>query len=340
MKHSVLLHSLLFFPLSGGNINRFEKDRKADGFLQTRLTADASPSLLVCHHDKAAGYDSTVFVSDEARPGQSWLLPLGAGGGPIIDLAKAVFVGEDAESRRSIFVTAPENVDAAALGQGAWVRSRTLMGHCDSQQLAVLGLALSSWFWPASVRFCPQCGGPLTLRDHGSSQLCPPCKLSLYPPINPAMIVCVLDGKGNVLLSQRKRKSFKSGDKVMRTVLSGFVSHGESMEDTVAREVKEESNADVSWVRYVGSQPWPYPYQLMTGYYALAERSPSLTVDKEELVSVGWFAKEEVRRALAGEHPTMFVPPRFTAAGVLLSAWVDGRVNDRGEDPAGAPSKL
>nr|AGU67959.1 NAD+ diphosphatase [Herpetomonas muscarum] len=316
------------------DIDRHEDKRRKPDFLESRLAASSSPVVIVCRSDLRPGFASSMLVADKANPADSWMFPLeGAAGKPICDMKKAIYVGEDTATKRNIFITAPNNVAESLLRQGnsTFLNTRVLMERLDRHGVALLSTALSMFNWIAAVRFCPRCGGPLAVRDYGMFQKCTACAELHFPRINPAMIVCVLDGKGNVLLSQRKRKSFTAGAKAMLTVLSGFVSHGESMEETVVREVREESGAEVSSLRYVGSEPWPYPHQLMTCYYAVAEASPDLVVEKRELVSVAWVSKAEVQQALSGKHKTFFVPPRFSSAGSLLAAWADGRVNDRGE---------
>jgi NAD+ diphosphatase len=99
----------------------------------------------------------------------------------------------------------------------------------------------------------------------------------------------------------------------------------------VVREVKEETGASVTSLRYVGSQPWPFPFQLMTCYYAVAEDSPHLVPEKEELVQVRWVPKSEVALMLAGKHEEFVTSPPNTATFPLLEGWVSGRVDDRGQ---------
>ncbi|EPY38421.1 NAD+ diphosphatase [Angomonas deanei] len=185
--------------------------------------------------------------------------------------------------------------------------------------------------WLASIPFCAKCGAPTSVNDWGMRRTCTACKQVYYPVISPAMIVAVLDGKGSVLLSQRRQQFGPATDRPMRTILAGFVAQGESLEETVVREVEEESAARVTSLRYVGSQPWPYPSQLMVCFYAVAGGGHTLVAQESELVNVAWVKKEEVRKALNGEHEEFIIPPPFTAAHTLLSAWASGEVNDLGE---------
>ncbi|KAG5496035.1 hypothetical protein JIQ42_02921 [Leishmania sp. Namibia] len=140
----------------------------------------------------------------------------------------------------------------------------------------------------------------------------------------PAVLVAVMDGRGNVILSQRLKKS------KLLTLLSGFVLHGESAEVTVRCEVEEETGARVSEVRYIGSQPWPYPYLMMMCYYAVADASPNLVVEASELEKVMWVSKQEGRRALEGRHSNIELHGPGTTPYAMLKRWVDGVVDGHG----------
>lgn len=327
MKNVLCKGGLLSFPLSGAGVNRHEKERKAEGYLQSRLSKEANPCAVICRGD-----GSMVLLAGDRPAAKAWLHEMGSpSGAPILNTARAVYVGEDEELKRNVFVAAADNVDPQIVENGTWVPSRVLLGDLDSHDGAVLGLSMSSLQWRASISFCPSCGARTEERDLGYSCACSACKRVHYPQVSPAMIVAVLDGNGSVLLSQRRKQTFTVAGRPIRTILAGFVSQGESMEETVAREVMEETGVKVKSVRYAGSQPWPYPFQLMTAYYAVADSAAPLRVEEEELVMIEWVTKEDVRRALAGDHADFVVPPPFTAAFVLLSSWVNGLVDDWGE---------
>jgi NAD+ diphosphatase len=108
------------------------------------------------------------------------------------------------------------------------------------------------------------------------------------------------------------------------SALAGFVEAGESIEAAVARELKEEAGIAVTDVRYLCSQPWPFPSSLMIGAHAVA-RDESLTIDTNELDDARWFTRDEVVAALAGDPSAAFLPPPQSAiARTLLELWVDG----------------
>jgi NAD+ diphosphatase len=106
--------------------------------------------------------------------------------------------------------------------------------------------------------------------------------------------------------------------------LAGYVEPGESIEDATVREVFEESGMRIGNVRYHSSQPWPFPATLMVGCFADAE-SDEIAVDGVEIAEARWFSRDDVRRALAGEHPALTVPDRVAIARHLIQAWADAR---------------
>lgn len=317
--------SHMAFPLvSSRSFLRHEQARKGEQFLSTILTSTPAPVAVIYKPS-----DHGVYVQREDAA--CWFHPLRSEDNfaPLKSVSSALYVGELANTSQHVFVTDEQNVDEQYLGQLEVRSLRSLLGLLADVELTALAVSASMLSFATSTRFCARCGAATQLRDLGLSLRCTACPNVVYPPVSPAMIVAVLDGAGRVILSQRQRAP-REGQRVMRTVLSGFVSPGESLEDTVAREVEEETGAKVSAVRYVGSQPWPFPSELMLGFYAVADSSAPVVLEAEELVQAAWTTKEEVRRALAGEHEEYVLPPPFTAAHVLIAAWANGLVDDYG----------
>ena len=143
--------------------------------------------------------------------------------------------------------------------------------------------------WRAVNRFCGKCG--VGMRSHENPKerafVCPECGYTAYPKISPAVIVLVT--KGDEILLQRNTH-YKTAN---WTLVAGFVDPGETLEDAVRREVREEASIEVKDIRFIGSQPWPFPSNIMIGFraeYASGELKP----DGEEVVASGWFAKDKL----------------------------------------------
>ncbi|BBB90998.1 MAG TPA: NAD(+) diphosphatase [Methylomusa anaerophila] len=140
--------------------------------------------------------------------------------------------------------------------------------------------------WLKNNRFCGCCGSKM----HGSSQglavRCPHCSHIVYPRISPAIIVAVL--KDDKILLARSTKYAS-----MYSVIAGFVEPGETLEECVKRELKEEVGIEVTNIRYFGNQPWPFPDSLMIAFTAQYARG-KITVDNDEIVDAGWFSAHDL----------------------------------------------
>ena len=203
----------------------------------------------------------------------------------------------------------PDGVEAIGLRR-VWFA----MGEGDFRRA---GRAVQVMEWDRSHQFCGRCGGPTERVAGELARRCPRCKVSLYPRISPAIIVLVERGE-TALLGRNAR--FPG---VMYSTLAGFVEAGETLEEAVAREVREEAGIEVRDVRYFGSQPWPFPDSLMIGFTA-QYASGELTPDPAEISDAGWFAADALPP----------VPPRLSIARQLIDAWV----RRMGRDPDALPT--
>jgi NAD+ diphosphatase len=159
---------------------------------------------------------------------------------------------------------------------------RSLLGIVDEQMLALAGRGRHLIDWSLNHRFCGRCGSPMQDKTDELAKFCSRCGRVNYPRISPAVIVAVVRDRQILLArSRRARKSFYS-------VLAGFVEATETLEDCVQREVAEEVGIDVQHIRYFGSQPWPFPDQLMVGFTA-EYAGGKIRVDPKEIVDAGWF---------------------------------------------------
>ena len=185
---------------------------------------------------------------------------------------------------------------------------RSLFGLLDEPSFQVAGRAIQIVDWDRDHQFCGRCGARTEDQAGERSKKCPRCGLAAYPRLSPAVIVLVERG-GELLLARSPH--FPPG---MYSTLAGFVDPGETLEQTVAREIREEVGVEVDNVRYFGSQPWPFPSSLMIGFRA-DHAGGEIAIDDEEIEDAGWFR--------AGELPR--VPPRISIARALIEAFLAER---------------
>ena len=165
---------------------------------------------------------------------------------------------------------------------------RDAFGVIEAGLAALSGRAFQILEWDRNHQYCSRCGTPTLQRTDERSRACPECKLTSYPPISPAVMVLITDGARRVLLA---RKPIWPAGRF--SALAGFVEPGETLEDTVARETREEVGVEVTNIRYFGSQPWPFPHSLMiafTAEYAGGEVRP----DGVEIEEARWFEADEL----------------------------------------------
>jgi len=208
-------------------------------------------------------------------------------------------------------------VSDARPGQRAWSVFR-LLSLMSPRDAAIWGAARSLNEWHNRHRFCGSCGGQTAMFRAGWGRNCPACAAEHFPRVDPVVIM-LAEHNGRVLLG--RQPLYPAG---RFSALAGFVEPGESIEEAVARELMEEAGIEVRDVRYVASQPWPFPGSLMIACLATAQ-SDALTLDETELEAAFWATRAEVEAALAGDPAAPFLaPPAFAIANTLLTRWVAG----------------
>lgn len=198
-------------------------------------------------------------------------------GEPVFAAAPAGAPPEDAPTLRALLAEGPDDLALAA------------------------GRAAQLLDWEATHRFCGRCGTANERSPRELVRVCPSCGTAAYPRISPAVIMAVRRGD-EVLLARRAGMT-----RPFWSVLAGFVEPGETLEQAVAREVHEEAGIEVADIRYEGSQPWPFPSQLMIGFTA-AYAAGELRIDETELAEAGWFDADALPE----------IPPAFTIAHALI----------------------
>ena len=150
----------------------------------------------------------------------------------------------------------------------------------------VTGLQLSEWY--RSRRFCGRCGTPMVHSDKERMMQCPECGLMEYPKISPAVIIGLVH-ENKILMSKYAGRAYKN-----YALLAGFSEIGETVEETVRREVMEEVGLKVGRLHYYKSQPWSFTDTLLMGFYAELEGGEDITLDQTELSMAEWFEREEI----------------------------------------------
>jgi len=260
-----------------------------------------------------------LIVDDD---GQAWAdaegalhVPEPSASGPVDD---AVFLGMRGE--QGWFALRGGPVAERADGSGALTRVdlRTAAATWPAFEATAFAQARAVLHWRARHRYCGACGGELAYLRAGWLGRCPQCALEHYPRTDPAVIVAVSDG-GRLLLGRQA-----SWPPRRYSVLAGFVEPGESLEQTVVREVFEESGVRVLRSRYLASQPWPFPSSLMLGFAADAE--PDVPATGDELEDARWFTHDEIGVALRGESGPegLLLSPSISISRWLVERWYDG----------------
>lgn len=253
------------------------------------------------------------------------------GGRPTLE--DLIFLGiragtEDAIFARSFSPDAALEADPSgtALAPAVDIRSLAMQGVLPLEDLAIAATAAALVGWHETARYCGRCGSATRSHEGGWQRRCTACDLALFPRTDPVVIMLVTAGDHCVLARQ---PAFPPG---MVSSLAGFIEPGETIEAAVAREVKEEIGIAVSAVRYLASQPWPFPHSLMIGCHAEAEHA-QLIVDPTELESARWISRAEVRGMLettAPEAPDQsWVPGPHAIARWLIARFAYADIDQR-----------
>jgi NAD+ diphosphatase len=199
-------------------------------------------------------------------------------------------------------------------------RSPALFAALDQLQTgeaATYAAARSLLDWHARHGFCANCGTPTLIFRAGWGRHCPNCRAEHFPRVDPVVIM-IAEHDGRALLGRQAAWPARR-----YSALAGFLEPGESIEEAVARELAEESGIAVGRVRYIASQPWPFPSQLMIACVAEATHD-QIAIDTKELEDAMWVSRDDVVAALGGAADARFLPPPpYAIAHTLLTAWAN-----------------
>lgn len=242
-----------------------------------------------------------------------------------LPVQEALFLGVDRQTGAGHFALALTE-HRASLVRGATgylrplvdLRTIATQGIMSEAEVALIGKAKSLAAWHDTARCCGHCGGVTTVKDGGWKRKCWACGQQFFPRIDPVVIMLIMDGERCVLGHEPQFP-----EKMFSTI-AGFVEPGEDIEHAVRREAREEIGVDVGEVRYLTTQPWPFPHSLMIGCIGIAPYG-ELKPDPAEIVEARWFDRDDCRALLAGTHPEgLWVPGRQAIAHFLIKSFVDG----------------
>ncbi len=199
--------------------------------------------------------------------------------------------------------------DTIALPQAMCFKGlRSLFGVGDEDLFSLAGRAVQILHWQREHRFCGRCGTAMNDRPTELARICPACDFVSFPRLSPAVIMSIT--RGNKILLARS-PHFPPG---MYSTLAGFVEPGETLEEAVKREVREEVDVRIGDITYVASQPWPFPHSIMIGF-AAAYLAGEIVIDKDEIEDAGWFSVREL--------PVL--PSKISIARLLIDNFISGR---------------
>jgi NAD+ diphosphatase len=197
------------------------------------------------------------------------------------------------------------------------LRSIAVQGLVGAEHLPPLAEAKAVIGWHARHRFCPNCGAATRPVQGGWRRDCPSCEAEHFPRTDPVVIMLAIDGE-YCLLGRSPRFAPN-----MWSCLAGFVEPGETLEEAVRRETREEAGIVCGRVAYFASQPWPFPMSLMVGCHAAAVTT-EISVDHSELEDARWFSRDEVTTMLLRRHPAgLMVAHPIAIAYHIIRTWVE-----------------
>ncbi len=311
------------FAFSGGAVAR-AAELRSDGNAVKRLYSSKQSRVLPFWRGKPLAKSFNLC----------WLCP---GHSCLRDKSSTVFVGMTGGGPRFAVLlndwetwplpdAVPDSIDDRseqshpnAPAGAAFANLRTLMNCIDAAEAELAAAAKVVLEWHDTHRFCPRCGHPIEIAMAGWQLDCGYCGAEHFCRTNPVVIMLVT--RHNALLLGRSY-DWPEG---MHSLLAGFMEPGETVEAAVRRETFEEAGVTVGEVRYLASQPWPFPASLMLGCHARAE-SGGLQIDRSEIETALWVSRERMLDVFAGKDPDIRPPNRGAISEHLIRLWLTGRV--------------
>jgi len=300
------------YTFAGNPLDRVSQ-RRQDAAWLTSLLDDPASRLLPFHELKPIVRDPATTRLDW-QPVAPWRARID-GGCTLVLLG----IGEG----RAHFALDGGDLSGAEGADRATADVRSLAAAIPVQEAAILAEARSVLDWHARHGFCAQCGTASEISSAGWGRRCPNCRAHHYPRVDPVVIMLAVKGERCLLGRNRRRVGTRY------SCLAGFMEPGETIEEAVRREVLEESGVQIGRVRYLASQPWPFPSTLMMGLLAEA-LTEEIRIDPEELAEARWFEREDVRAMVERSRTddpiagVATLPPPLAIGHQLARRWAFG----------------
>lgn len=301
---------------AGNPLDRGDRERRDEELLK-RMIRQENVRILPFHRLKP-------LVLRESQAELAWIgyeflddLPPEAGGPKFLGFDK------DRNPHFAVDISVVEDPSyIAAMAPGSsFEDGRAAATDIPGEQAGILAQARSNLNWHAQHRFCSVCGTESHSFRGGLVRRCPKCSSEHFPRTDPVVIMLVYRGDKCVMGQTQARSN-----STFYSCLAGFMDQGESIEEGVRREVREEAGLEVGEVTYHSSQPWPFPASLMVGCHAEAI-SGEIVADPGEMSDVRWFTRDEVKLALEDKLEGVNIPGPIAIAHHLIKAWAYGTAN-------------
>ena len=231
----------------------------------------------------------------------------------------SIWEPEELPETLNAFLDPSEQFHPALVDGEYFAELRSVMFRLSARDAELAAMARGVLEWHRTHSFCATCGGSADMAMSGWQRNCLACNRSLFPRTDPVVIMLITHGN-NVLVG--RSHAWPEG---MYSLLAGFVEPGETLEAAVRREVFEESGIRVGAVRYLASQPWPFPASLMFGCAGVAVNT-DITIDPKEIEDALWVSREEMLDIFAGVHPKIKPARKGAIAHFLLKNWLADRL--------------